>query len=114
MPTKKGITRTLQGVVVSNRMEKTIVVRVDRERMHTKYRKQYRVTRRFHVHDERSQYRAGDRVTFVAGRPFSKTKRWRVVYAESQKSKVKSQNNGIPMRHRDEYFKKYPEWTPQF
>ncbi|OGL59134.1 30S ribosomal protein S17 [Candidatus Uhrbacteria bacterium RIFCSPLOWO2_12_FULL_46_10] len=77
--------RTFQGVVVSNAMNKTIIVRVDRVKMNPKYRKQYTVSRRYHVHDENNKYRSGDKVTFVECRPLSKTKRWRVVEAISHK-----------------------------
>jgi len=72
-------------VVVSNAMNKTIIVRVDRVKMNPKYRKQYTVSRRYHVHDENNKYRSGDKVTFVECRPLSKTKRWRVVEAISHK-----------------------------
>ncbi|KKU47876.1 MAG: 30S ribosomal protein S17 [Parcubacteria group bacterium GW2011_GWA2_46_9] len=72
-------------MVVSNAMNKTIIVRVDRVKMNPKYRKQYTVSRRYHVHDENNKYRSGDKVTFVECRPLSKTKRWRVVEAISHK-----------------------------
>lgn len=72
--------RRFTGLVVSEAMPKTIVVRVDRMIVHPKYGKRHAVSRRYPVHDERDQYRVGDRVTFVECRPLSKTKRWRVLY----------------------------------
>lgn len=74
------MTRRLQGVVVSDAMDKTIVVRVDRVRVHPKYKKRYTVHKKYAAHDARNQYHVGDAVTIVASRPFSKTKRWRVLY----------------------------------
>ena len=78
--------RSFQGVVVSDTMDKTIVVRVDRTRIHPKYRKRYAVSRRYQVHDEQNSYKVGDKVVFVECRPLSKNKRWRVVKAVSRKS----------------------------
>jgi small subunit ribosomal protein S17 len=60
-------------------MAKTIVVRVDRLRRHPKYKKYYRVSRKFKVHDEKGQYKPGDVIQFEECRPISKDKRWRVV-----------------------------------
>lgn len=75
--TKKN-PRTFVGTVVSDKMQKTIVVRVDGVKTHAKYRKQYAVSERYKVHDEKNEYKVGDRVTFVESRPYSKDKRWRV------------------------------------
>lgn len=77
---KRVIRRKFQGKVVSNSMDKTIVVRVDRKRLHALYKKYYKVSKRYKVHDEKNQYKVGDIVTFVECRPLSKTKRWRVLY----------------------------------
>ena len=71
--------RTLSGVVVSDKMTKTIVVRVDNVKVHPKYGKKYTVSKRYKVHDELGSYHLGDKVNFVACRPISKDKRWRVV-----------------------------------
>jgi len=60
-------------------MTKTLVVRVDRLRLHSKYRKYYRVSRKYKVHtDDTSTFGEGDVVRFVESRPTSKEKRWRV------------------------------------
>lgn len=67
------------GVVVSDSMEKSIVVRMDRSKLHPRYRKVMRLTKKVHVHDERNDAHVGDTVRFVACRPMSKTKSWRLV-----------------------------------
>jgi small subunit ribosomal protein S17 len=71
--------RTLRGVVVSDKMAKTIVVRVDHVRRHAKYEKQYTVSKKYKVHDEANKHKVGDVVNFVECRPLSKDKRWRVI-----------------------------------
>lgn len=76
--TKKGY-RTFMGTVVSAGMAKTVTVRVDRMKLHSKYQKRYRVSNKFHVHDEKGAAKVGDAVSFVECRPLSKTKRWRLV-----------------------------------
>ncbi len=67
------------GVVVSDRMEKTVVVQVEDLRAHNLYRKVLRRQRRFQAHDEQNECRSGDRVRIMETRPLSRTKRWRVV-----------------------------------
>lgn len=73
------IIKKFKGTVVSDKMEKTIVVRVDSLKMHPQLQKRYRVSRKYKVHDEKGQYKAGDTVEFVSCRPLSKDKKWRVV-----------------------------------
>ncbi len=73
------IARTFQGVVVSDKMEKTVVVRVDRTVLHEKYQKRYIRSRRYKVHDEKKEARVGDVVEFEECRPMSRDKRWRLV-----------------------------------
>lgn len=75
----KTTQRTLNGVVLSTKMDKTLVVRVDRTVIHPKYGKRYVQSKKFHVHDEHNFYAVGDEVTFHETRPYSKTKRWRVL-----------------------------------
>ena len=76
---KKHNQRTFQGVVVSDKMQKTIVVKVERLVMHPKYKKRYHVSERYKVHDEKNAYHTGDVVTFCETRPLSKEKRWRAL-----------------------------------
>lgn len=73
---------TWQGVVVSNKMTKTLVVAVDTLKTHPKYLKQYRSTKRYKVHvDDSSQYAIGDKVTFQECRPLSRDKHHSIVAA---------------------------------
>ncbi len=76
---KKTQHRAFTGEVVSDKGNKTIVVRVTRAIWHPKYRRQYRVSKRFSVHDEHNAHHIGDTVRFVECRPISKAKRWRVL-----------------------------------
>lgn len=73
------ITRKFSGVVVSNKNDKTIVVKVERVKIHPKYGKRYTVSSRYKVHDEKNEHKVGDKVSFVECRPLSRDKRWRVL-----------------------------------
>ena len=70
--------QTLQGLVVSDKMEKTVTVSVERTVMHPLYKRFVKKTKKFAAHDEENECRVGDRVVIVATRPLSKRKRWRV------------------------------------
>ncbi|MBM3256521.1 MAG: 30S ribosomal protein S17 [Candidatus Moranbacteria bacterium] len=70
----------IQGIVVSDKMDKTVVVKVDRLVKHPKYHKRYRVSKKYKVHDPKNKFKQGDKVQFVSCRPISKDKKWRVVY----------------------------------
>lgn len=71
--------RKLTGTIVSNKMTKTVVVRVDSLKKHPKYLKRFRTSRRFKAHvDDEKKYQIGDVVTIGETRPLSKDKRWRV------------------------------------
>lgn len=80
--TKPVIQKTFSGVVLSDKMDKTIVVRVDRTKIAPKIGKRYVVSSKYKVHDEKNQFKEGDKVTFVECRPLSKGKKWRVVYSK--------------------------------
>lgn len=67
------------GRVVSNKMDKTVVVRVERTFRHPLYGKVIKHAKRFKAHDEKNECQIGDRVEIVETRPLSKDKRWRVV-----------------------------------
>ncbi|MCB9802505.1 30S ribosomal protein S17 [Candidatus Nomurabacteria bacterium] len=73
------IKRKLQGEVVSNKMDKSVIVKVITIKTHPKYKKQYKVSRKYSAHDEKNEYQIGDVVIIEACRPLSKTKRWRVL-----------------------------------
>ena len=66
------------GLVVSEKMDKTVVVAVQRLVAHRRYTKRVRLTRRFLAHDEHGRCHVGDKVVIVETRPLSKTKRWRL------------------------------------
>ncbi|MCK5415953.1 30S ribosomal protein S17 [Candidatus Parcubacteria bacterium] len=76
---KEIIRKKFDGIVVSDKMEKTIVVKVDSVKIHSKYKKRYTVSRKYKVHDEKNQFKIGDKISFVECRPMSKDKRWRVI-----------------------------------
>ena len=71
--------RVLQGVVVSDKGDKTVVVRVERRVMHPKYKKIIRKSSRFHAHDEENRFKTGDSVRIRECRPISKLKCWEVI-----------------------------------
>lgn len=71
--------KTLEGVVVSNRMQKSVVVRVQRQVRHPLYGKIIRKSSKYMAHDEENKCRVGDRVQISETRPLSKRKSWRVV-----------------------------------
>jgi small subunit ribosomal protein S17 len=73
-----GNPKVRQGIVVSDRMDKTITVRVESARRHPSYEKVIRTSKMYHAHDERNEAGAGDTVRLVETRPMSKTKRWRL------------------------------------
>jgi small subunit ribosomal protein S17 len=77
--TGTGAPRVRQGVVVSDKGDKTITVRIDVARQHRTYGKIVRTTSTLHAHDERNEANAGDTVRVVESRPLSRTKRWRLV-----------------------------------
>lgn len=80
--TKAVVRKRFSGVVVSDQMDKTAVVRVDTIKVHAKYGKRYTSSRKYKVHDEENRLKVGDKVAFVECRPLSKDKRWRAVYAK--------------------------------
>jgi small subunit ribosomal protein S17 len=71
--------RVMKGVVVSDKMDKTVVVVVTRLKEHPKYKKRYKVTKRYKAHDEKNEYKIGDEVVIQEYRPMSKEKKWRVI-----------------------------------
>jgi small subunit ribosomal protein S17 len=75
---RRGLTKQRSGVVVSDRMQKTVVVTVERTVMHPKYKKFLRRRTKLKAHDEQNQCHIGDRVLIVECRSLSRDKRWRV------------------------------------
>src|SRR2546427_2640971 len=73
---ERGERTILTGKVTSAKMQKTIVVEVQRLVQHPKYRRVVRISKKFYAHDENRQAKPGDTVRIVASRPLSKLKRW--------------------------------------
>lgn len=79
-PAKNQVIKTrLKGFVISTKMDKTINVKVDNVKWHSKYKKQYKVNKNYKVHDEKGLANVGDKVIFEQCRPISKDKRWRLI-----------------------------------
>ena len=76
---ERGRTKTREGIVVSDKMKKTVVVRVERVFRHPMYQKVMRSAKKFKAHDETGTCKVGDRVEIMECRPLSADKRWRVV-----------------------------------
>ena len=76
---ERGARKVREGYVVSDKMEKTIVVEVEDRKKHPKYRKVVRRTTKLKAHDEQNTAGIGDRVLLMETRPLSATKRWRLV-----------------------------------
>ena len=75
----KALSRFIKGVVISDKMDKTVVVAVTRLKKHSKYRRYYKVTKKYKAHDEKNDCKKGDKVAIVQCRPLSRDKKWRVV-----------------------------------
>jgi small subunit ribosomal protein S17 len=76
---ERGERKTRTGVVVSDGMEKTVVVQVESRKPHRLYEKMVRRASKLHAHDEANEAKVGDVVRLMETRPLSKTKRWRIV-----------------------------------
>jgi small subunit ribosomal protein S17 len=87
-----GSGRLMKGTVVSDKMNKTVVVAVTRLKEHPKYRKRYKVTSRYKAHDENNEFKTGDLVMIREARPLSKDKRW-VVEKIVKKAGVEDNGN---------------------
>jgi len=85
---KRGMRRTLVGQVVSNAMDKTVVVRVERLVQNPRYKKYVRRYSKFLAHDEANACEVGDRVQIIEHRPISKLKRWMVQETLSKSARV--------------------------
>ena len=71
--------RKLQGVVVSDKMQKTVVVKVERIKEHPKYKRRYKVHKKYKAHDEKGEFHVGDNVVIEETTPISKDKKWKVI-----------------------------------
>ena len=71
--------RKLQGIVVSDKMQKTVVVEVERVKEHPKYKKRFKIHKKYKAHDENKEYKMGDKVVIEETTPISKDKKWKVI-----------------------------------
>ncbi len=86
---ERGERQELIGKVTSAKMEKTIVVEVQRLVQHPKYRRVVRISKKFYAHDEKREAKQGDTVRIVSARPLSRLKRWRLKEVLTQKASAK-------------------------
>jgi len=80
--------RVLQGTVVSDANEKTVIVRVDRRVSHPLYKKTINRSKKYAAHDEENRFKVGDSVQIIESRPFSKSKTWQVIYEGQAEAKA--------------------------
>lgn len=71
--------KQLIGTVISDKMKKTVVVKVDRVKEHPKYKRRFKISKKYKAHDENNEYKIGDKVVIEECRPLSKEKRWKVI-----------------------------------
>ena len=79
MTTQEQVLRTKHGVVVSDKMDKTVTVLIERKEKHPIYGKYIKRSTKIHAHDENNSFKMGDHVRITETRPYSKTKSWKVV-----------------------------------
>ena len=85
-----GKRKVREGLVVSDKMDKTVVVTVETKKVHNLYKKAIKVTKKYKAHDESNACKVGDKVKIVETRPLSKEKRWRVVEVLSKREMAKA------------------------
>lgn len=71
--------RKLKGTIVSDKMNKTRIIAIERMKKHPKYQKYYKITARFKAHDENNEYKVGDQIIIEETKPLSKDKRWKII-----------------------------------
>ena len=86
--------KTMAGVVVSNKMDKTVVVKVERRFSHPVFKKVVKTTKKYKVHDEKNECLEGDFIRFQETRPLSKEKRWRLLGIISRDKSLMSEKVG--------------------
>ena len=89
--------RQLTGIVVSDKMSKTVVVDVQRIKEHKKYKRRFKINKKYKAHDEKGEYRVGDKVVIQECSPISKDKRWKVislVSREKEEEQKTDENEG--------------------
>ena len=91
MDTATSNKKSMKGRVVSDKMDKTVVVEVDRKFMHTTFKKVVRTTTKYKVHDEKNECKVGDVILMVETRPLSKDKRWRLLEIVKKAEAIESE-----------------------
>ncbi len=76
---QRGLRKTRVGIVISDKMDKTITIAIERKVPHPIYKKYFKKTTKLMAHDEKSESRVGDKVKVMETRPLSKSKRWRLI-----------------------------------
>jgi len=71
--------KQLKGTITSDKLQKTVIVEVERLKEHIKYKKRFKVHKKYKAHDEKGQYKTGDKVVIEECRPLSKDKKWKVI-----------------------------------
>ena len=71
--------KILTGKVVSDKMQKTVVVQIERVKEHPKYKRRYKIHKKYKAHDQNQEYHIGDKVVIEETAPISKDKKWRVI-----------------------------------
>ena len=71
--------KKLTGIVVSDKMQKTVVVKVERMKEHPKYKRRFKIHKKYKAHDEKGEFHTGDKVVIEETSPMSKEKRWKVI-----------------------------------
>jgi len=71
--------KQLKGIIISDKMQKTVVIDVEQIKEHKKYKRRYKFNKKYKAHDEKGEYKKGERVIIEECRPISKHKRWRVI-----------------------------------
>ncbi len=80
---EKNNTKGKVGIVVSDKMDKTVVVKIDRLKMHPIYRKKYKISKKYKAHDAENKFKIGDKVKIIEVKPMSKEKKWIAKEVES-------------------------------
>lgn len=101
--------KTLKGIVVSDKMDKTAVVAVDRLKEHSKYKKKMKISKHYKAHDEKNVCKVGDQVIIIESQPISKDKKWRILEVVRPASRVTEEEPPKNSEEEKEMIKKEKE-----
>ena len=101
MERKVAVRTTIQGVVVSNKNAKTIVVLVETHKKHSKYGKRVKYGKKYYAHDENNEANVGDTVTIMACRKLSASKRWRLVSIDQKAVEVVKADDAVEVETKE-------------